>query len=88
MGSNIVRLVPCERSIDTIRTLGGLLLDAEGRPGEPKLIGIAYVAMYEGREYIVDIAGETKRSPTFTRGMLLLLDDELASIVRGPVPPK
>ena len=48
-----------------------------------RLIGLALVAMYTQREYIVDVAGEAKRNPTYTRGMLALLDDELAKIIRG-----
>lgn len=64
---------------DTISALEDLLQDA--RPGE--LIGLAYVAMRLDRGYSVGVAGETKRSPTFTRGMLRLLDDELAKIIRG-----
>ena len=56
--------------------------------GKPKLIGIAYIGMYENREYVVDIAGETARNPTMTRGMLCLLDDELIQIIKGPIQPK
>lgn len=65
---------------DAILTLEKLLADA--RAG--RLHGIAFVAMYCRREYIVDVVGETRRCPTFTRGMLHVLDDQLARIIRHP----
>jgi hypothetical protein len=49
-----------------------------------KVIGFAWVAMHRGHHYSVDIAGETRRSPTFTRGMLHVLDDELSKLIRLP----
>lgn len=64
---------------DTVRALEDLLADA--RAGH--LIGFAYVAMHQRLEYSVGLVGETRASPTFTRGMLLLLDDELGAILRG-----
>lgn len=65
-------------SNDAVRALEQLLADAKvGR-----LIGIAYVAMYSQRKYVVDIAGEAKNSPTFTRGMVKRLDDELGAIIK------
>ena len=66
-------------SRETVDTLEHLL--AEARSG--RLIGLAYVAMHKTYDYSVDIAGETRRSPTLTRGMLNLLDDELAGIITG-----
>lgn len=80
MAAKIVRLVPHERSNDTIRALEILLADAM----DGKLIGLAYVAMYQApQEYVLDVAGETKRSPIFTRGLLPELDYELGKIIRG-----
>lgn len=68
------KLVPAKISGDTVESLQELLKDAiAGR-----VIGIAFVAMYKEREYTVDAAGEAKENPTFTRGMLLALDDSLA----------
>jgi hypothetical protein len=52
----------------------------EARSG--RLIGLAWVAMHPAYEYSVDVAGETRRCPTITRGMLLKLDDELAKLLR------
>lgn len=79
MTGKVLRLVrPC-KSEDLVRALEDRL--AEARAG--RLIGIAYVAMYKTFDYGVDIAGETKRCPTLTRGMLHLLDEELSRIIRG-----
>lgn len=66
-------------SHDVIECLAQLLHDAES--GE--LLGFACAAMYKGRRYIVDVAGECYRSPTFTRGLVAVLDDELSNLVRG-----
>lgn len=64
-------------STETIRALEDLLVQA--RAGE--IIGIAFVVMCSGREYAVGIEGETRKAPTFTRGMLHLLDSELAKLL-------
>lgn len=45
------------------------------------IVGIAFVAMYRGRRYVVGTAGEATRNPTFTRGMIAALDDELAEMI-------
>lgn len=71
------RLVPDKISTDTIEALQELLADAKSG----KLIGIAFVGMYRSRQYIVNCAGETRRNPTITRGMLAALDDDLAKAV-------
>jgi len=60
------RLVPDTVSGDTVKALRYLL--AEAKKGQ--IIGVAYVAMYKRREFIANAAGEAKRSPTFTRGMI------------------
>lgn len=72
-----LRVVRFPGSRDTVRALEALLADA--RAG--RLIGIAYVAMYGRGEYVVGLEGETRKSPTMTRGMLHLLDDELSEII-------
>lgn len=66
-------LVPNALSNDTVEALRELLARAES--GE--IIGIAYAVMVKGRHYIVDTAGELHRNPTFARGMVRALDDEL-----------
>ncbi len=73
----VLHLVRPTSSADIVQALEELLRDA--RRGQ--LVGLAWVAMHPGYEYSVDIAGETRRCPTFTRGLLLKLDDELAKLV-------
>lgn len=70
-------LVPDDISHDTIEALQNLL--DEARTGT--LIGIAFAAMYKRRNFIVNTAGEAYRSPTFTRGMIAALDDQLREMV-------
>lgn len=66
-------------SNDTIQCLKTLLKQAE----KGEVIGVAFAAMLKRRGYIVNTAGEAHRSPTYTRGMLLALDDKLSRRVRG-----
>ena len=72
-------LVPDTISKDTVECLEQLL--AEARKG--RVIGLAYAAMMKRREYIVNTAGEAHRNPTFARGMLASLDDQLGEKVKG-----
>lgn len=67
------RLVGDEISDDVVEALTQLLVQAQNG----QLLGIAFVAMYKRRQYIVDTAGECRRNPTFTRGMIRSLDDRL-----------
>lgn len=64
-------------SEDTVEALEALTQRA--RDGQ--LIGIAYVVMYKGRTYTAGAAGECRRNPTFTRGMLAHLDDALGRLI-------
>lgn len=64
-------------SRDTIACLRELLKRAEN--GE--VIGVAYAAMYKHRKYTVNACGEADRNPTFARGMVAALGDELAQRV-------
>ena len=73
----VLSLVEPSISKDTVHALEGLLREA--RAG--RLIGLAWVSMFDGYKYEVDIAGETRRCPTFTRGMLCKLDDELQQLI-------
>jgi hypothetical protein len=75
-------LVPDLVSHDTVEALELLL--SEARRGE--VIGIAYVAMLKRRAFIVNSAGEAHRNPTFTRGMIRALDDQLGQRIRGGNP--
>ena len=72
------QLVPDRVSTDTVECLKLLLNRA--RRGE--VIGLAYCAMLKQREYIVNTAGTAYESPTFARGMVAALDDQLSDMVR------
>lgn len=72
-------LVPDTISKDTVECLEQLLRAA--RRGQ--VIGLAYAAMLKRREYIVNTAGEAHRNPTFARGMVSALDDQLGDKVKG-----
>lgn len=72
-------LIPDVVSHDTLKALIQL---ADGvRRGE--VIGIAYAAALKRRAYIVNSAGECYRNPTWARGIVAALDDELAGRIRG-----
>lgn len=75
----IVTLAPSPGSDDTIAALEALLTEAKAK----KLIGIAYVGIYPAREYVIDVAGEAKRAPVFTHGLVGMLAYELVRIHRG-----
>lgn len=69
---------PGKSDDDTVKTLETMLSDAKAG----RLIGMACVAMYSERHYAVEITGETVRCPTFSRGMLTVLDDQLGDLIR------
>lgn len=73
------RLIPDTVSTDTIECLELLLRRA--RKGE--VIGLAYAAMLKKRAYIVNTAGTAHESPTFARGMIRALDDQLGQRILG-----
>jgi hypothetical protein len=70
------RLIREEISHDTVECLDQLREMAQ----RGELIGIAFVAMRKGRNFLAHATGETYRNPTFTRGMLRDLDDSLGRI--------
>lgn len=72
-------LIPDTLSNDTIECLETLLDFA--RKGE--IVGIAFAAALKKRAYITNTAGECFRNPTFARGMVAALDDQLSGRVRG-----
>lgn len=66
------RLVKKVKDRATIEVLRDMIRDAE----KGELIGLAFVSMYERREYNIGYTGECARNPTYARGMILdLLDD-------------
>lgn len=66
-------------SHDTIVVLKELLKSAQ----DGELIGIAFAAMYRRREYITGWTGECNRNPTFARGMVDDLHDDLGGRNHG-----
>jgi hypothetical protein len=72
-------LIPDSVSHDTVQCLETLLQQAK----RGQVIGVAYVAMLRRRAYIVNTAGEGYRNPTFARGCVAALDDELSTRIRG-----
>lgn len=75
------RLAPDALSHDTVDALEQLL--DEARRGH--VIGVAFAAMYKQRRYITNTAGEAHRNPTFARGMIASLDDELSAMVHRDI---
>jgi hypothetical protein len=72
------RLVREEAPHDVVADLRNLLERAE----RGEVIGVAYAAMTKQRGFVVNTSGEAHRNPTFARGMLAALDDELAQRIR------
>lgn len=72
-------LIPTTGSADTARCVEALARGVRDR----KVIGLAYVVLYERREYEAHVCGEAARSPTFTRGAVGALDDKLSRLISG-----
>jgi len=60
-------------SVDTVQALRQLLAEAE----RGEIVGVAFAAMYKRRNFFVGAAGEAYRNPTFARGMVCALSDQL-----------
>jgi hypothetical protein len=71
------RLVPDRISHDVIEALEALLAGA--RAGE--VTGIAYACTLRRMRYITNVAGTCHKNPTFARGMVAVLSDQLARVV-------
>lgn len=76
---DIFRLVPDHLSDDTLQAVDALRQDAKSG----KLVGLAFVGIYKGGEYVVDTAGEALRNTTATIGMTSMLADQLRQRERG-----
>lgn len=76
------RLIPNQISRDTVTALETLLELA--KTGE--LTGIAFAATFQRMRYVTNVAGLCFTNPTFTRGMVAAMDDELAMLVHGRDP--
>lgn len=68
---------------EALRCLQRLVTEARAAPGEPRLIGIAYIVLYSNDEHAADVVGEAREAPTFARGLLCELDDQLAQLMRA-----
>ena len=68
-----LRLVREPVSHSTVQCLRQLLEAAE----RGEIVGLAFGAVLKGKRYMVNTAGEAYRNPTFTRGMICALDDDL-----------
>lgn len=66
-------------SHDTVRCLREALELAE----RGELFGAVVISMLKQRKYAMHVTGEAHRNPTFTRGMLCVLDDQLARQISG-----
>lgn len=73
----VLQLLGPAISSETVAVLDYLLLEA--RAG--RVVGIAYVVVHRCRGYSCNAVGEPRREPTFTRGMLHVLDDQLAALI-------
>jgi hypothetical protein len=76
------QLVHDSISRDVVTALEQLLVYAKA--GE--LTGLAFAATFRRMRYITNVAGVCARSPTFTRGAIKALDDELAAMVHARDP--
>jgi hypothetical protein len=74
--STVVHLARPSVSKETVRACRLLLQEAEAG----RLIGLSWAAHLPGHEYEVDIAGEARRLPAFTAGIVLKLLHEILSL--------
>jgi len=73
------QLVRDNISRDTVEAARQILEGAES--GE--IVGLTFGLMLKHRRFVVNVAGECLRDPTFSRGMLGAMDDELRELVQG-----
>lgn len=76
------RLVPDNVSHDVVEALETLLEGA--RAGE--ITGIAFACTLRKMRYITNVAGHCYTNPTFARGMVAFLSDQLARLVHHRDP--
>ena len=70
-------VIPAVGSEDTARCIDEL------HRHRRRIIGLAYVVLYTGRNYETHLCGEAERSPTFARGAVQVLDDKLSDRIHG-----
>lgn len=76
------RLVPDDVSHDVVEALETLLSLAK----EGEVTGIAFACTLKKMRYITNVAGHCYSNPTFARGMVAFLSDQLAGLVHGRDP--
>lgn len=76
------RLVPDTISHDTVEALTVLLEGAKA--GE--ITGIAFACTLRKMHYITNVAGVCYKQPTFARGMVAFLSDQIAGLVHRRDP--
>lgn len=47
------------------------------------IVGTVFALQLRGRRYVVNITGQCVRDPTFARGMVGAIDDELRDLIQG-----
>ncbi|MBT2299232.1 hypothetical protein J7E70_02025 [Variovorax paradoxus] len=76
------QLIPDNISRDTVEALQTLLDLAK----EGEVTGIAFAVTLRKQRYITNVAGHCHSNPTFARGMVMSLSDEIAHLVHGRDP--
>lgn len=64
-------------SNETVDVLRYLLKQAEAG----QLVGLAFVAIQHGSDYSTGVIGRARETPTLTRGMIDVLEDEVRAIL-------
>lgn len=72
----VIPQTPCPTTLAAARRLLRLAEDGE-------LIGLAFGACVRGRAYVTEVTGVLARDPTFGRGVVAALDDELSELVQS-----
>lgn len=73
------QLVRDHISRDVVQALEQLLDGAQ----QGLVTGMVFGVALKGRKYHVNVAGSLARDPTFARGVVAAIDDELMSMVQG-----
>ena len=79
-GGKVLYLVPAQQqkvNAETVQALEALLKDAK----EGRLIGFSAVMMWRPTRTTARIVGAAWDHPTYCRGMLRNLDDQLAAVI-------
>jgi hypothetical protein len=61
----------------TVEALKYLLREAEAG----RVTGLAFVVLHAGPDFSTGVIGRARHSPTLTRGMIQVLDDEIRAIL-------